>query len=178
VCPQQALDQADQLAGGQDQRALVGMRGRLGRPWLTVRGLRVSPTAVRGLAEALAHPVALRGPRLVADVEEYVPPFLAARLAGVPARLVRTWLKAQEVASAPGPHGPLVRLPDVLALAEQARGRPPPRRPLRVQRGAATEVVRPGAPDYEDEYRLALRLHAEGVPMPYAEAAGELDEGH
>lgn len=43
-------------------------------------------------------------------------------------------------------------------------------------RGDTGSGVSPGDPDYAQAYRLAARLHEEGIPMPYAPSGGEAEE--
>lgn len=89
-------------------------------------GLLVPRSAVRTLVQREGQTTAPREPSLgtpnvVAGEAEYVPPFVAARLAGVRHSTVSTWGRTGKVASRPGPHGRLVRLADVLALVARAR---------------------------------------------------------
>jgi hypothetical protein len=46
----------------------------------------------------------------------------------------------------------------------------PPRHPLRVRFETVQLILRPGDPDYEDEFQRAVRPHDQGLPMPYASA--------
>src|SRR5689334_14904051 len=50
----------------------------------------------------------------------------------------------------------------------------PPRRALWVIYDGGALLVRPGDPDYEREYSLAVRLHEQGLPMPYADDPEDL----
>jgi hypothetical protein len=45
---------------------------------------------------------------------------------------------------------------------------------LRVIYDGGTVLVRPGDPDYEREYSLAMRLHEQGLPMLYADDPEDL----
>ena len=89
-------------------------------------GFLVSRSAVRTLVAREAHTALSREPSLgtaeVSGVEdEYVPPFVAARLCGVGPTTISAWGRTGKVASRPGAHGRLVRLVDVQALVAQSR---------------------------------------------------------
>ena len=84
-----------------------------------------TPTPVSSTTPSLAtvaeHSASLRTTSpLTAVDEEYVPSYVAARAAGVPSTHVQRWIRAGKVVTRPGPHGRLVQLADVIALADQA----------------------------------------------------------
>jgi len=59
---------------------------------------------------------------------------------------------------------------------DEQQGADLPRRPLAIMGCDRGGVVSPDAPGCEQEYRLAVRLHDEGIPMPYADVEGGGDE--
>ncbi len=59
---------------------------------------------------------------------------------------------------------------------DEQQGADLPRRPVEIMGGDRGGVVSPGDPGYAQEYRLAVRLHEEGIPMPYADVEGGGDE--
>ena len=66
-------------------------------------GRLVSVAAVRALTEAAVQPRPTPAPREVPrDAADYVPPFMAARLLGVPGWRVSSWGTTGKVATRPG----------------------------------------------------------------------------
>ena len=91
-------------------------------------GLLVSRAALQALVKremqpATSEPSAGGAPTLPPGQDGFVPPFVAARLTGVPSATISNWGRTGRVASKPGAHGRLVRLTDVQALAAQTQGR-------------------------------------------------------
>ncbi len=58
------------------------------------------------------------------DPEEYLPVESAGNVAGIPPRTLRSWITAGKLPATEGPRGKLVRLGDVLAIAEATGRRP------------------------------------------------------
>jgi hypothetical protein len=77
------------------------------------------------LADVQALLAAVQVPAPAPQPEDYVPPSVAARSAGVPRWRVSYWAQTGKVASRPGPYGLVVRLGDVQALAQARAERQP-----------------------------------------------------
>jgi excisionase family DNA binding protein len=121
--PMAAADQPEDLVTVAEAARLAGVSPATVQRWIrrallpahaTPQGRRVSSAAVRAVATDFAHPIDVAS-------EDYVLPFVAARLTGVPRHRISYWSMIGKVASTPGRYGRLVRLADVQALATEAQ---------------------------------------------------------
>jgi hypothetical protein len=138
-----AVGEPEALVTAREAAQLVGVSTDTVGRWLqrgllsaqpSSQGRLVSLAAVRAVAAAVGHPAE-------EALDEYVPPFGAARQCGLNALQVRRWAYSGKVASRPNRYGRLVRLADVQALAAQWQGaaQRPAEESSTGERGAQTE---------------------------------------
>lgn len=109
-------------------------------------------------------------PRMTDSEDEYLAVESAGNIAGISPRTLRYWIKGGKLPAIEGPKGKLVKLADVLAIAEMTGKRPQPVADERQTAGNADEAARSAA----DPAGNATGNTAEALPAISPQATAQL----